>query len=155
MNVHPCPVEEYGELCGRPFFARGLCKKHYERQRKTGSVFNSARQRGTTEQRFWRLVEKTETCWFWKGRLDRYGYGRFDFRYKPQLAHRMSWFLTHGTWSNPSLSLDHECHNEDETCFDGPSCRHRRCVNPNHLAEKTRAENVRAGRPGDRLRSLA
>lgn len=44
------------------------------------------------------------------------------------------------------LDLDHECHNRDLTCPGGPSCLHRRCVNPAHLRPATRQVNRQQGR---------
>ena len=41
---------------------------------------------------FWPNVEKTATCWLWRGTLFRQGYGRYG-SYK---AHRIAWKLTHG-----------------------------------------------------------
>lgn len=82
---------------------------------------------------FWEAVEKTSTCWLWRGTLTGGGYGTFrlsrlgrDFR-----AHRIS-FVLFGNEIPDGLVLDH-------------ICRVRNCVNPDHLRAVTDAENVLAG----------
>ena len=80
--------------------------------------------------RFWTLVDKTETCWVWTGTKDRLGYGRIQMRLhgvRVQLAHRAAFILTRG-YHPPAL--DHLCRN--------PSC-----VNPSHLDPCGQAENGR------------
>ena len=69
-------------------------------------------------ERFWKHVEKTDTCWLWTGSKDPNGYGRIlDKPHsqggKPRLAHRIAWELTNG----PILNDLFVCH----TC-DNPSC---------------------------------
>ena len=62
--------------------------------------------------RFWAKAEKTESCWEWRGTRDRAGYGRFSDgrRFGTNIAHRISYLLTHG--SIPAgLDLDHLCRN--------------------------------------------
>ncbi len=143
QNRLPCPVEEYGEKCGRPRHTHGLCRMHYERKRRTGSVYNRHRRRGPAELRFWSLVKRDgDNCWPWLGRLDAQGYGHLDLDGRPQLAHRLAWFFTFGTWP-PNETLDHECHNRSQ-CFLGPKCPHRRCCNPAHLIPRSRSENDKA-----------
>ncbi len=43
-------------------------------------------------------------------------------------------------------NIDHLCHNVDKTCMGGNLCKHRRCVNPEHLEAVTAKVNVRRGR---------
>lgn len=79
--------------------------------------------------RFWRMVNKTETCWLWTGCANRKGYGQF--RPTPKRcegAHRYSWALSHGP-IQPGLYVDHICHV-------------RNCVNPEHLRLVTPKQNM-------------
>lgn len=85
------------------------------------------------EERFWALVEKTDTCWLWIGTRDRRGYGRFAavWRDGKVLAHRWAYETFVGPVPD-GLELDH-------------LCRTPACVNPAHLEPVTHAENVRRG----------
>lgn len=79
---------------------------------------------------FWRHVEKTETCWVWKGRVKHDGYGQGDVAWPSRTPHRISFFMSRGYWPKPPNEVDHLCHN-------------RLCVRPEHLAEVTRQENLK------------
>lgn len=72
----------------------------------------------TSEERFWAQVEKTDTCWLWRGGRSSSGP---TFRFGPgeiqRLAHRVAWELTMG----PPPPTIHR------TCGQGF------CVNPSHL----------------------
>jgi len=138
--------------CGNPHNARGLCRQHYcyaqrdgwlpahhERVERPWTINNPKEQRRKTlADRFWEKVDKTETCWNWMGYLFR-GYGRFHA--DPELiAHRFAYELLVGPIPE-GMTLDHLCHNADPTCAGGPTCAHRRCVNPVHLEPVTSPEN--------------
>jgi HNH endonuclease len=65
-------------------------------------------------------------CHIWNGAFN-CGYGRLRYRGRAWLAHRLAWFLRHGPIPKGMVL----CHR----------CNERRCVNPEHLALGTRADN--------------
>jgi hypothetical protein len=90
------------------------------------------------EDRFWIKVNKNgplyiplnSRCWLWLGsRKDEYGYGNFWDGEKVVAAHVFSYQLHNGNVADPSLEMDHVCHN-------------RTCVNPEHLRLATRKQNL-------------
>lgn len=84
------------------------------------------------EVRFWPKVLKTETCWWWLGRLEKGGYGRFTRgTHRSVYAHRLAYEMVIGPIPQ-GLTLDH-------------LCRHPACVNPSHLEPVTMLENIRRG----------
>lgn len=76
---------------------------------------------------FWDLVEKTETCWLWRGYIMPSGYGQRQNR----LVHRVAYEELVGPIPD-GLQLDH-------------LCRVRHCLNPAHLEPVTPAVNTRRG----------
>ncbi|QDO87074.1 hypothetical protein FNH13_01015 [Ornithinimicrobium ciconiae] len=110
-------------------------------------------------ERFWLYVDREGPqvpgfpelgpCWVWLGPTDGAGYGSHTaFGSRRRSAHRYAWILSRG---QPSLPvLDHLCHSLSRTCPGGTSCRHRRCVNPDHLEPVSSRENT--ARSGARRR---
>ena len=81
--------------------------------------------------KFWSKVEKTDSCWNWKGGVMSSGYGSFNLNKKSVLVHRYSYeILKHMIPKN--LVIDHKCKN-------------KLCVNPEHLEVVTQKENVLRG----------
>lgn len=130
--------------CDKPIRTRrsGLCEMHYFRQRRTGSLEDP---RPTAEQRFFaHLVKTPGGCWRWKT-VERNGYGtKLYADGGHHLPHR--WAYQHFVGSIPDgFTVDHRCHDERSGCAGGPTCQHRRCVNPAHLTLASGPDNTSRG----------
>lgn len=89
------------------------------------------------EERLWSRVEKTRTCWLWTGYCIPTGYGKMRANDGRLLyVHRIAYELLIGPIPD-GMTLDHVAER---------GCRHRNCVNPDHLEPVTHAENVLRGR---------
>jgi len=84
-------------------------------------------------ERFWDKVEKTESCWLWRGSKTNKGYGEMNTggdhsRNQNEFVHRLSWVLHFGPIPD-GLNVLHHC--------DTPLC-----VRPDHLFLGTQADNM-------------
>lgn len=77
---------------------------------------------------FWRYVEKTETCWIWKGPKAGYHYGQIGINNKDERAHVVAYKLQHDDY-DPTLFVLHKC---DNTL----------CVRGDHLFQGTQSANM-------------
>ena len=90
-------------------------------------------------------VDTSGDCWIWTGSRSTAGYGRVYLDRGMHQAHRVVYEMHVGPVP-ARLDLDHECHNRDTSCLGGPTCRHRPCVNPEHLVPRARRANLLRGR---------
>jgi hypothetical protein len=121
------------EGCEKPVDARCLCGTHYMQQRRANLLPIGTRARGTTEERFWRFVEKSDGCWIWTGKsVNQKGYGQLGGiggrGGGAILAHRLSYQIHKGEIPEGMVVM-HSC--------DNPSC-----VNPDHLSVGTQSQNI-------------
>lgn len=84
--------------------------------------------------RFWSKVNKTNSCWNWKGSQNGTGYGKVFLNKKYWYVHRFSYELHIGKIPE-GLVIDH-------------LCRNRACANPEHLEAVTQKINIQKGLSG-------
>lgn len=137
---------------------RGRCEPCYRRNLKqlkeSGTQEPRTRRdyhprKATTAPALERVLGLTTPGWggcvIYTGRLNEAGYGVSSTNGRPTLAHRLIYLERVGEIPSGEM-LDHLCHSSDADCPGGPTCLHRRCVNPNHLEPVTPAENNMRGR---------
>lgn len=126
-------MREPCSICGRPFYAKGLCQAHYERQRTGRDLSAPIRPRaanGTSSYERTMIMSVWEgECLVFVGARDRSGYGRIGTTgtTRSMLAHRAVMEHHHG----PSKRLVlHSCDNPP-------------CVRIEHLRYGSTTDNVR------------
>ena len=107
--------------CNKRHEGLGLCRFHYQRFRSGIPLNAKPFNKKSIEERFWRYVKKTKTCWLWSGCKNNGGYGIIgtSVRNKLIIASRLSWKIHNGEIPKGTWVL-HKCDNPP-------------CVNPKHL----------------------
>lgn len=77
-------------------------------------------------------IEKTSTCWNWRGSVAENGYGTVWSNGKSYKIHRVVYELSTNRVIPKGMVIDH-------------LCRNRTCVNPKHLEVVTSRENILRG----------
>lgn len=86
-------------------------------------------KRGTIEERFWRHVKKTDSCWIWTAARSKKGYGLIRINRRSKRAHRVVLELMGRGVPSPEQLVMHSCDNPP-------------CVNPDHLIIGTARMNT-------------
>lgn len=90
------------------------------------------------EKKFWENVEKTKSCWIWRGPKLKSGYGTISSgSMSPILTHRYSYQLHKGEIPK-GIFICHSCDNPP-------------CVNPKHLWAGTHTENMQDAKKKGRI----
>lgn len=134
------------------------CQAEYTRQYRgrlrerqaRGEVIVRATRASEHDRLMSNVTVTANGCWKWDGFVNKHGYGRTYFRgNRSTPAHQALYMLIVGPIPEGKV-LDHTCHTDDATCSGGPTCPHRRCVNPAHLEPMTSEENSSRGVTGRR-----
>jgi len=125
-----------GSAChGR--LAIGLCMKHYQRLRKTGSTDDPK----PLLDHWTRYKVNVDGCWIWNGPLNEKGYGILSRPYQGTTVASKGFYLRFKGSIAEGLQVDH-------------LCRVRCCVNPDHLEAVTPGTNMDRGICSYTLRTL-
>lgn len=119
--------------CGRPYFAKRLCTKHYARVRSHGDPNVNLRTKYPDVERFYQevvLPYRGDDCLIWPYERDGNGYGRMRLDGKQVFIHRRACRDTYGPPPSDAHVAAHQCGNG-----------HLGCCAPNHVTFCTYKEN--------------
>lgn len=127
----PCSIEG----CEGRQIARGLCAKHYQRQKAHGDPTVCLRNNETPNgaARDWlrdHVGHQGEECLTWPFAVNRRGYATVAFG-GSKIASRAICILAHGEPPTPDHQAAHSCGNGDQAC-----------MNPRHLRWATQHQNM-------------
>jgi hypothetical protein len=94
---------------------------------------------GSIQDRFWKNIQKTPTCWNWIGDIRTNGYGRLNVHGRSISVHRFSWKLHFGEIPAGLFVCHH--------------CDRKICVRPDHLFLGTPSDNIRDAKRKGRMAS--
>lgn len=95
-----------------------------------------------TRDSIYALIDKTGTCWLWRGSVTSEGYGTVGYHHISHKVHRLIYEWEIGAIPSGQV-LDHV----------KERCGHKNCCNPDHLEPVTFLENLRRGPHANRERT--
>lgn len=116
--------------CNNKRLAKGMCRAHYLRLYKTGTLSVTIIRGLPAAERLLRKRRITcDGCWEYTGALTSKGYAQVACAGTMRFAHRIMYEDRKGKVP-PGMELDH-------------LCRNRACFNPDHLQAVSHTENMR------------
>lgn len=106
MTERTCSVEGCNELHD----ARGLCRCHYKRAMRAGTL-PPLPEKLTGPAGFWARTRPERGCLIWTGAISSGGYGQVQWDRQQMTAHRVAFFLRMGRWPFPGMQVRHMCSN--------------------------------------------
>jgi hypothetical protein len=78
------------------------------------------------------IIIDDDGCWLWQGYLNR-GYGKIKINDKWHRVHRFSYEFYNNVKVSNDFDVDHSCHSDNPLECGQAICKHRSCINPDHL----------------------
>jgi hypothetical protein len=134
--------------CDRYRAGQGYCSMHYARLLRRGEVGGLEKEVVGYPDSLVRYSDRSggpQSCWPWLSALTPMGYAYASTPPgRTQTVHVLMYEDEIGLIPE-GMDLDHLCH-RDGVCAGGPTCLHRRCINPAHLEPVSRQVNLLRGR---------
>lgn len=118
--------------CGSSYYARGLCRIHYQQARRGKSSYPLPSEQAPVAERLKRYLGDLDSrgCVPWTGAKTRRGYGKLRVGERTVPAYRLVWELHHGKKISKGRQVNHHC--------DNPAC-----CNVEHLYIGSQIDNMR------------
>jgi hypothetical protein len=129
MQQQLCSID----WCDNPRRIGVLCLAHHGRLKRHGHPLGGNALPGEPQAFLRHAVgAPTDNCILWPFALDRLGYGRLVWGGAQMPAHRAAWELYNGRKMAPEM----------DACHAPEVCHNRSCINPQHIREDTRPNNM-------------